>query len=132
MPVVRTPQPAPKATPLQRTFPIQSPSPTPTRTHNPQPAPIAQRTTSNGPKGPNGPNGPNGGGGPGGGRHVTSPPPSSTPSRRTRESNDRDRRAPEPDLDDLARRLVGPLSRLLRTELRLDRERVGRLRDPRR
>ncbi|MBC3839975.1 hypothetical protein GXW82_06545 [Streptacidiphilus sp. 4-A2] len=36
----------------------------------------------------------------------------------------------EPHLDDLARRLVGPLSRLLRAELRLDRERIGRLRDP--
>ncbi|MFG2146269.1 hypothetical protein ACGFRG_18985 [Streptomyces sp. NPDC048696] len=33
------------------------------------------------------------------------------------------------DLDALARRLVAPLSRLLRAELRGDRERVGRLRD---
>ncbi|MBY6306872.1 hypothetical protein I3J09_28540 (plasmid) [Streptomyces clavuligerus] len=33
------------------------------------------------------------------------------------------------DLDRLARRLVAPLSRLLRAELRGDRERVGRLRD---
>ncbi|WP_024759517.1 hypothetical protein [Streptomyces exfoliatus] len=32
-------------------------------------------------------------------------------------------------LDELARRLVTPLSRLLRAELRADRERVGRLRD---
>ncbi|MFE7118798.1 hypothetical protein ACFU99_25605, partial [Streptomyces sp. NPDC057654] len=38
--------------------------------------------------------------------------------------------APTPaQLDDLARRLVAPLSRLLRAELRGDRERVGRLRD---
>ncbi|MFJ8311800.1 MULTISPECIES: hypothetical protein [unclassified Streptomyces] len=44
--------------------------------------------------------------------------------------------APEPtapeqpaDLDALARRLVAPLSRLLRAELRGDRERIGRLRD---
>ncbi|MFD8866494.1 extensin [Streptomyces sp. NPDC059590] len=35
-------------------------------------------------------------------------------------------------LDELVHRLIGPLTRLLRTELRLDRERVGRLRDPRR
>ncbi|RFS83458.1 hypothetical protein D0T12_20640 [Actinomadura spongiicola] len=35
------------------------------------------------------------------------------------------------DLDELARRLVGPMSRLLRAELRMDRERVGRLRDQR-
>ncbi len=38
----------------------------------------------------------------------------------------------EPELDVLARRLLGPLARLLRAELRLDRERIGRLRDPRR
>jgi len=38
--------------------------------------------------------------------------------------------AAEPHLDELARRLVAPLSRLLRAELRLDRERIGRLRDP--
>ena len=35
-------------------------------------------------------------------------------------------------VDELTHRLVGPLTRLLRTELRLDRERIGRLRDPRR
>ncbi|TYK51328.1 hypothetical protein [Actinomadura decatromicini] len=40
-------------------------------------------------------------------------------------------RQPEIDLDELARRLIGPLTRLLRAELRMDRERVGRLRDPR-
>ncbi|MGW2860648.1 hypothetical protein [Streptomyces sp. NPDC001205] len=34
-----------------------------------------------------------------------------------------------PDIDALARRLVAPLSRLLRAELRGDRERIGRLRD---
>ena len=35
-------------------------------------------------------------------------------------------------LDELTHRLIGPLTRLLRIELRLDRERTGRLRDPRR
>ncbi|MBY8888857.1 extensin [Streptomyces sp. PTM05] len=35
-------------------------------------------------------------------------------------------------IDELTHRLLGPLTRLLRTELRLDRERIGRLRDPRR
>ncbi|MFC5852921.1 extensin [Streptomyces chlorus] len=34
-------------------------------------------------------------------------------------------------LDELTHRLIGPLTRLLRTELRMDRERIGRLRDPR-
>ncbi|MFI1029518.1 hypothetical protein [Streptomyces sp. NPDC020951] len=35
-------------------------------------------------------------------------------------------------LDELTHRLTGRITRLLRTELRLDRERIGRLRDPRR
>jgi collagen type I/II/III/V/XI/XXIV/XXVII alpha len=35
------------------------------------------------------------------------------------------------DIDDLARRLLAPLSRLLRAELRMERERSGRLRDAR-
>ncbi|WP_405562014.1 hypothetical protein [Streptomyces sp. NBC_01180] len=35
-------------------------------------------------------------------------------------------------VDELTHRLMGPLTRLLRTELRMDRERIGRLRDPRR
>ncbi|MFD1519715.1 hypothetical protein [Pseudonocardia yunnanensis] len=33
------------------------------------------------------------------------------------------------ELDELARLLIGPLSRLLKAELRMDRERNGRLRD---
>ncbi|TMQ89903.1 hypothetical protein ETD83_37775 [Actinomadura soli] len=41
------------------------------------------------------------------------------------------RRPEEMDVDELARHLLGPLARLLRAELRMDRERVGRLRDPR-
>ncbi|NDZ83228.1 hypothetical protein G3I19_32840, partial [Streptomyces sp. SID10853] len=35
-------------------------------------------------------------------------------------------------VDELTHRLMGPITRLLRTELRMDRERIGRLRDPRR
>jgi hypothetical protein len=35
-------------------------------------------------------------------------------------------------LDGLIHRVFGPLTRLLRTEFRLDRERIGRLRDARR
>ncbi|WP_307170636.1 hypothetical protein [Streptomyces sp. B3I7] len=35
------------------------------------------------------------------------------------------------ELDELTHRLIGRVTRLLRTELRMDRERVGRLRDPR-
>ncbi|WP_327114178.1 hypothetical protein OG206_09360 [Streptomyces sp. NBC_01341] len=37
----------------------------------------------------------------------------------------------EDQVAELVHRLIGPMTRLLRTELRLDRERIGRLRDPR-
>ena len=35
-------------------------------------------------------------------------------------------------LDELTHKLIGRITRLVRTELRLDRERIGKLRDPRR
>ncbi|MBL1103166.1 extensin [Streptomyces sp. 5-8] len=35
-------------------------------------------------------------------------------------------------LDELVHRIIGRVTRLIRTELRMDRERIGRLRDPRR
>lgn len=44
---------------------------------------------------------------------------------------DRQKRT-DPDLDELARRLLDPLGRLLRAELRQGRERTGRLHDRRR
>jgi hypothetical protein len=34
-------------------------------------------------------------------------------------------------LDELVHRIIGRITRLIRTELRLDRERIGKLRDPR-
>ncbi|MEU5655739.1 hypothetical protein ABZ802_08990 [Streptomyces sp. NPDC047737] len=37
----------------------------------------------------------------------------------------------EDQVAELVHRLIGPMTRLLRTELRLDRERIGKLRDPR-
>ncbi|MFF4243639.1 hypothetical protein ACFYY2_04085 [Streptomyces sp. NPDC001822] len=37
----------------------------------------------------------------------------------------------EDQVAELVHRLIEPMTRLLRTELRLDRERIGRLRDPR-
>ncbi|MFF5714255.1 hypothetical protein [Streptomyces sp. NPDC012756] len=59
-------------------------------------------------------------------RTATASPPARQPTTETTA-------APAPEspthLDELARRLVTPLSRLLRAELRADRERVGRLRD---
>ncbi|MFB8029839.1 hypothetical protein ACFQ6U_27570 [Streptomyces sp. NPDC056465] len=67
----------------------------------------------------------------------SSAPPAPTPasasgkaaSRRRPESPQDD---PGLDLDDLARRLIDPVSRLLRTELRRGRERTGRPHDGRR
>ncbi|MFD5759006.1 hypothetical protein ACFWIZ_28340, partial [Streptomyces sp. NPDC127044] len=35
-------------------------------------------------------------------------------------------------IDELTHKMAGPITRLLRTELRLERERIGKLRDPRR
>lgn len=35
-------------------------------------------------------------------------------------------------LDELVHRIIGRVTRLVRTELRMDRERIGKLRDPRR
>lgn len=37
----------------------------------------------------------------------------------------------EDQVAELVNRLIGPMTRLLRAELRLDRERIGKLRDPR-
>lgn len=45
---------------------------------------------------------------------------------------DAERDAGSPNIDDLARRLIEPVSRLLRAELRQGRERIGRLHDRRR
>ncbi|WP_405583414.1 hypothetical protein [Streptomyces sp. NBC_01190] len=42
------------------------------------------------------------------------------------------RKLKDEQVDELTHKLIGPLTRMLRTELRLDRERIGRLRDPRR
>ncbi|WP_436738197.1 hypothetical protein [Streptomyces sp. BBFR102] len=59
-----------------------------------------------------------------GGESKGKPPPSVTS-----QVNPRDLR--EDQVVELVNRLIGPMTRLLRTELRLDRERIGRLRDPR-
>ncbi|MFD9234094.1 hypothetical protein ACFWB3_02300 [[Kitasatospora] papulosa] len=37
----------------------------------------------------------------------------------------------EDQVAELVHRLIGPMTRMLRAELRLDRERIGKLRDPR-
>nr|WP_086565834.1 hypothetical protein [Streptomyces africanus] len=64
----------------------------------------------------------------------SSAPPAATPAsgkaatRRPEKTHD----DPGLDLDDLARRLIDPVSRLLRTELRRGRERTGRPYDGRR
>ena len=58
-------------------------------------------------------------------RAATPMPPQSAPTAPAASAAE-----PPPHLDELAKKRVGPLSRLLRAELRLDRERIGRLRDP--
>ncbi|MEW1720635.1 hypothetical protein [Streptomyces sp. NPDC093109] len=55
----------------------------------------------------------------------------SVPRPRSVTSQFRPRELQEDQMTELVHRLVGPLTRLLRTELRLDRERIGKLRDPR-
>ncbi|MEU3461121.1 hypothetical protein ABZ721_14325 [Streptomyces sp. NPDC006733] len=65
----------------------------------------------------------NGGGG-SSDRTASAPAPSATSQFRPRELK-------EDQVAELVHRLIGPMTRLLRTELRLDRERIGRLRDPR-
>ncbi|MFT7840454.1 hypothetical protein Q5530_30295 [Saccharothrix sp. BKS2] len=67
--------------------------------------------------------------------HQPTPPHSAThPATppRTEERGDDGRPAVPLDLDDLARRLLEPVGRLLRAELRQGRERAGRLHDRRR
>ncbi len=80
-------------------------------------------------------------GGGGGGSHPPSdPPPAYSPfdTRTSSPAGDESgagfdaRTLSDGQVDELTHRLIGPLSRLLRTELRMDRERIGRLRDSRR
>ncbi|MFF2921498.1 hypothetical protein ACFVTP_03600 [Streptomyces celluloflavus] len=96
-----TPQPAPLPAPVQRSAPIQKRSaPTPAPTQKPLP-PATTRTA----------------------------PSSSTPAVTSASAPPPPAFTTAAELDDLARKLVAPLSRLLRAELRSDRERIGRLRD---
>ncbi|MEU4744392.1 hypothetical protein AB0G02_28580, partial [Actinosynnema sp. NPDC023658] len=59
-------------------------------------------------------------------------PETRTAETRAGERGDDGRPLPAIDLDDLARRLLDPVGRLLRAELRQGRERTGRLHDRRR
>ncbi|WP_223184221.1 hypothetical protein [Streptomyces sp. CBMA152] len=105
-----TPQPVVQRRPAapQPTPPAPTPVIQPTLRNQPPPTPTIQRSQSTAPA-------------PRPTASAPTPQPAAAPS-------------PEPpdepaDLDALARRLVAPLSRLLRAELRGDRERIGRLRD---
>ncbi|MFF5455448.1 extensin [Streptomyces sp. NPDC012950] len=98
---------APEAPPAPAPVPVPVPlqrtaavvPPAPRRTTAPVPAPVQRATTTPA------------------GSTSTAPPSLPAPAESPTQ------------LDELARRLVTPLSRLLRAELRADRERVGRLRD---
>lgn len=100
-----TPRPAVQRRSAQAASPAPAPTPTPApAAAPPRPAPATRKADAPAPPAPGETR--DGGGTP----SVT---PASSPA----------------DLDDLARRLLAPLSRLLRAELRGDRERIGRLRD---
>ncbi|MFD8793368.1 extensin [Streptomyces vinaceus] len=130
------PVPAPKARPAAAVLPVQRFSATPLVAPRTAP-PTTTRTTT---------------------PTATPPPPTPPPPRSVQRAPEpRPRktstappthtahtRAPAPDggsfnprsltefqLDELTHRLVGRITRQLRTEFRLDRERIGKLRDPR-
>ncbi|NBM20150.1 hypothetical protein GUY61_32300 [Streptomyces sp. GC420] len=66
------------------------------------------------------------------GKPPPAPPPGNRDGAHARAGTAFDARSlTDGQLDELTHRLIGPLTRLLRTELRLDRERIGKLRDPR-
>ncbi|MFJ3721945.1 hypothetical protein ACIPYQ_05150 [Streptomyces sp. NPDC090045] len=108
VPVVRPRTPAPTAVPGAASPAAPAPAPTPT----PTAAPV-QRT-------------------PGGPRTGPAPAGGGTPDRHAPADRHAAPQVPDADLDDLARRLLDPVSRLLRTELRRGRERAGRPFDGRR
>ncbi|MFF0063832.1 hypothetical protein ACFYRC_20220 [Streptomyces sp. NPDC005279] len=136
----------PVALPVQRapaTPPVESRLPAPPapprasapRPAEPRPAPVTVQRTGHGGDTPAGGSPPPAG----------SPPPGDPPSGAHRPNSTRResgtgtagavfdaRHLTDGQVDELTHRLIGPLTRLLRTELRLDRERIGKLRDPRR
>ncbi|MFI8348484.1 hypothetical protein [Streptomyces sp. NPDC085596] len=154
-----TPLAATPSVPAPRPLPVTAPQPpavqpflanAPTRgATSPNPTPLVrpspiQRDTGGAPTPPN-PTSPlvrpvhiqrdPGGGAPtpaAQGKPTTTPPQQQTPTSST--TTRAKPPAPEsaPDLDDLARRLLDPVSRLLRTELRRGRDRTGRPFDGRR
>ncbi|KOU51833.1 hypothetical protein ADK54_08770, partial [Streptomyces sp. WM6378] len=97
----------PPVIPVRRSSPPPPPTSAPAAQHSVQrqPAPPVQRNA------------------------ATQPPPATAPAPATAPQSATGANEQAPDIDALARRLVAPLSRLLRAELRGDRERIGRLRD---
>ncbi|MFI6090567.1 hypothetical protein [Streptomyces sp. NPDC051218] len=81
-----------------------------------KPPPAIQRTSTNNTPAPS---------------QQAGPPPASGPQSTTPAAAHREREQAV-DTDELARRLLGPLSRMLRADLRQGRERAGRLYDGRR
>jgi hypothetical protein len=125
----------------------------PARRAEPRVTPVVARRSGGGSAGGNASGSTSGsaGGGGSGGRHDPPPPgspysspsysPSYSPPAGPTSAQGADdsvtsrfdaRKLKDAQVDELTHRLIGPLTRMLRTELRLDRERIGRLRDPRR
>lgn len=140
LPVQRAPAtPAAQPSPAPVSALAPAPAPVPVRTPTPAPAPAPARVST--PRGTSvavqrkggGAAGSRGSGGraplatgnsSSGGGSSDRPPPSVTSRFEPRELK-------EDQMAELVQRLIGPMTRLLRTELRLDRERIGKLRDPR-
>lgn len=102
-----TPAALPTLPPVAMPASVRTPASAPARVSAPHRAPSVERRRSS-----------DGGGSSG------RPPPSAT-------SHFAPRDLKEDQVAELAHRLIEPMTRLLRTELRLDRERIGKLRDPR-
>ncbi|MFI5470287.1 hypothetical protein ACIA6D_08685 [Streptomyces cacaoi] len=121
------PVPAAQASPvpMPASMPVPTPAPRPLPAAPTPPTPVVQRRAGTPPRTPSKP--PRGAAGPppGADRGAGDPAhPQAHPGFDPRALTDF-------QLDELTHRLTGRITRLLRTELRLDRERIGRLRDPR-
>ncbi|MFD4995658.1 hypothetical protein [Streptomyces buecherae] len=110
--------------------PAMPPAPTaPTVTARPPGAPVIQRAPGGSTEGGGGPDGhPPGAAAP----HPARPTERGEGTAQQAAAHQKAAQPPGPDMDELARRLLDPVARLLRTELRRGRERAGRPFDGRR
>ncbi|WP_314221747.1 hypothetical protein [Streptomyces zaehneri] len=113
--------------PVPVSLPVPPPAPRPLPAAPTAPAPVVQRRHATLP--PTLPKPPRGAGGPPSGADQGAADPAHAHAQAHPGFDPR--ALTDFQLDELTHRLTGRITRLLRTELRLDRERIGRLRDPR-